>query len=139
MPNYLKPDFHMTLFEITKLIHVTAISLSIIGFITRVILKLRDSPYQNRYWFKKVPHMVDTVLLASALFMVYLLDLNPFTTFWIAEKIIGLCLYILLGMVALKWAKTKTIRATAAVAAIVVFAYIVYVAHYKIPVVVFSY
>ena len=129
----------MTLFEITKLIHVTAISLSISGFITRVILKLRNSPYQNRYWFKKVPHMVDTVLLASALFMVYLLGVNPFETFWIAEKIIGLCLYILLGMVALKWAKTGTIRVIAAVAAVVVFAYIVYVAHYKAPAIVFSY
>ena len=83
--------------------------------------------------------MVDTVLLASALFMVYLLGLNPFTTFWIAEKIVGLCLYILLGMVALKWAKTKTFRATAALAAVVVFAYIIYVAHYKAPAVVFSY
>ncbi len=128
----------MTLFEITKLIHVTAISLSITGFISRVIMKLNDFPYQNRYWFKKLPHKVDTVLLASALFMVYLLDLNPFKTLWIAEKIIGLCLYILLGMVALRWGKTKKVQSIAAVAAVVVFSCIVYVAHYKAPVVIFS-
>ncbi len=128
----------MTLFEITKIIHVTAISLSITGFISRVILKLGNSPYQNRYWFKKLPHKVDTILLASALFMVYLMGVNPFTTFWIAEKIIGLCVYILLGMVALSWAKTKGIQATAAIAAVMVFIYIVYVAHYKAPAVVFS-
>ncbi len=129
----------MTLYEIIKMIHVSAISLSITGFIGRVILSLKNSPYQNRYWFKKLPHKVDTVLLASALFMVYLLGVNPFTTLWIAEKIIGLCIYILLGMVALRWGKTRTIRAVAAIAAVVVFAYIVYVAHYKAPSVVFSY
>ena len=129
----------MTLYEIVKYIHVTAIILSISGFISRVLLKLNDSPYQNQYWFKKLPHYMDTVLLASALTMVYLLKVNPFTTFWIAEKIIGLSCYILLGMVALHWGKTRTTRKAAAIAAVVVFSYIVYVAHYKTPTVVFSY
>lgn len=129
----------MTLYEIVKYIHVTAIILSISGFVSRAILKFHDSPYQTRYWFKKLPHMVDTVLLASALVMVYLLDVNPLTTYWLAEKIIGLCIYILLGMVALRWGKTVTIRKLAAVAAVLVFAYIIYVAHYKTPAVVFSY
>jgi len=129
----------MTLYEIVKYIHVTAIILSISGFVSRVILKINDSPYQARYWFKKLPHMVDTVLLASALTMVYILDVNPFTTYWIAEKIIGLLIYIILGMVALRWGKTRTIRKAAGISAVLVFAYIVYVAHYKTPAVVFSY
>ena len=129
----------MTFYEIVKYFHVTAIILSISGFIARVILKLNNSPYQTRFWFKKLPHMVDTVLLASALTMVYLLNANPFTTFWIAEKIIGLLIYILLGMVALRWGKTIAIRKTAAVMAVLVFSYIVYVAHYKTPAFVFTY
>ena len=82
--------------------------------------------------------MVDTVLLASALTMVYLLNVNPLTTYWIAEKIIGLLIYILLGMVALRWGKTITIRKSAAILAVFVFSYIVYVAHYKTPVLVFT-
>jgi len=129
----------MTFYEFVKYIHVTAIILSISGFIFRVVLKLTDSPYQTKYWFKKLPHKVDTILLASALTMVYILGVNPFTTFWIAEKIIGLLIYIMLGMVALRWGKTKNIKITAAGLAIMVFSYIVYVAHYKAPTVVFSY
>ena len=129
----------MTTYEIVKYIHVTAITLSISGFVTRVILKLNDSPYQTRYWFKKLPHKVDIVLLASALTMVYIMGVNPLTTYWIAEKIIGLVIYILLGMVALRWGRTKSIRTIAAGTAVLVFAYIVYVAHYKAPAVVFSY
>ena len=129
----------MTFYEIVKYIHVTAITLSISGFIIRVILKFNDSPYQTRYWFKKLPHKVDIVLLASALTMVYIMGINPLTTYWLAEKITGLLIYILLGMVALRWGKTRNIRMMAAGAAVLVFSYIIYVAHYKTPAVVFSY
>ncbi len=129
----------MTFYEFVKYIHVTAITLSISGFIFRVVLKANNSPYQSKYWFKKLPHKVDIILLASALTMVYILGVNPLTTYWIAEKIIGLLIYIMLGMVALRWGKTKNIRMTAAVMAAMVFSYIVYVAHYKTPAVVFSY
>ena len=129
----------MTFYEIVKYIHVTAIILSISGFLVRVNLQLNDSPYQTKYWFKKLPHKVDTILLASALTMVYIMGVNPLTTFWISEKIIGLLIYILLGMVALRWGKTKTVKKVAASAALIVFAYIIYVAHYKAPAVIFSY
>lgn len=129
----------MTFYEIVKYIHVTAIILSVSGFIIRIVLKLNNSPYQTKYWFKKLPHKVDTLLLASALTMVYILGVNPLTTFWLAEKITGLIIYILLGMVALRWGKTKQIKEIAAVLAVIVFSYIVYVAHYKTPAVVFSY
>ena len=77
----------MTFYEIVKYIHVTAITLSISGFIIRVILKFNDSPYQTRYWFKKLPHKVDIVLLASALTMVYIMGINPLTTYWLGDKI----------------------------------------------------
>lgn len=128
----------MSVYVIVKFIHVTAISLSIVGFITRVILKFKKTSFQDSYWVKKLPHRVDTVLLASALTLVYLLGVNPFTTYWIAEKIIGLLTYIMLGMVALRWGKTNTIRLTAAIMAVMVFIYIVYVAHYKTPALIFA-
>jgi uncharacterized membrane protein SirB2 len=128
----------MTLYEWLKYLHVSAISLSIVGFIVRVLLTLHHSSYQNRYWFKKLPHKVDTVLLATALTMVYLLGVNPLTTFWLTEKIIGLLVYILLGLIALRWGKTRTIKIIAACLAITVFCYIVYVAHYKTPILVFG-
>lgn len=129
----------MTFYEFVKYIHVTAITLSVCGFMIRVFLKYQDSPNQTKYWFKKAPHYVDTLLLASALTMVYIMGVNPLTTFWLSEKIIGLLIYIMLGMIALRWGKTKKIRMIAAGMAVMVFSYIVYVAHYKTPAVVFSY
>ena len=129
----------MTLYEAVIAIHVSAVTLGLLGFISRVVLMQYNSPYQNRYWFKKLPHWVDSILLGTALFMVYLLGVNPFTTIWIAEKLIGLVSYILLGMIALRWGKSRQIRLAAAVAAVSVFLYIVYVAHTKDPLLIFNY
>ncbi|MCK5697083.1 MAG: SirB2 family protein [Gammaproteobacteria bacterium] len=128
----------ITTYEWAKYIHVTAISLSLCGFMLRVFLKMNDSPYQSKYWFAKLPHKVDQILLASALTMVYIMGVNPFTTYWLSEKITGLVIYILLGMVALRWGKTKKIRMIAATLAVMVFSYIIYVAHYKTPAVIFT-
>ncbi|MCK5662288.1 MAG: SirB2 family protein, partial [Thiotrichaceae bacterium] len=111
----------MTFYEFVKYIHVSAIILSVSGFVTRVVLKLNNSPYQTSFWFKKLPHYVDTLLLLSALTMVYSMGVNPLTTVWLAEKISGLLIYILLGMVALRWGKTRQIKKLATFLAIVVF------------------
>ena len=52
---------------------------------------------------------------------------------WIAAKIIGLFAYIALGMVALRFGRTKAVRATAWIAAMLTFGYIVSVAVTKDP------
>ena len=125
----------MIFYDFIKIIHVSTIVLSIIGFITRIIIKLNNGPYQDTYAIKKLPHKIDTILLASAITMVYLLGINPFTTLWLTVKIIGLLCYIFLGLIALRWAKTKKMSFIAAFFAIMVFAYIVFVAHFKTPII----
>ena len=52
---------------------------------------------------------------------------------WIAAKIVGLVVYIALGMVALRLGRTRAIRAGAWVAALITFGYIVTVALTKDP------
>lgn len=131
-------DSSITVYELVKIIHVLTVTLSVAGFSVRVILMLNDSPYQTSFWFKKLPHFNDSVLLLSALTMVYLLGINPFTTPWIAEKLLGLVAYILFGMLALKWGKTKPIKAFAAVFALASITYIILVAHGKTPLLVFQ-
>ena len=59
---------------------------------------------------RTLPHLVDTVLLASALAMAWMLRLNPLTTPWLAAKIVGLLLYIALGMLALRPGRPLALR-----------------------------
>ncbi|NOY17379.1 MAG: SirB2 family protein [Gammaproteobacteria bacterium] len=116
-------------------LHVTTVLLSISGFIFRGILHLRDSDLLNRKWLKISPHVNDTLLIISAIILVQQAGLNVLTTPWLQAKIVGLILYIALGMTAFRFAKTKKVRLLAWIGAIIVFSYIVAVAVSKNPLV----
>ncbi|MFK5895034.1 MAG: SirB2 family protein [Pseudomonadota bacterium] len=119
------------IFSIAKNIHLITIVLSISGFLLRSYFLFVGSPAG---WFKsipkKLPHYVDTLLLGSALIMLWQWkwQINPFNTSWLAEKLFALCCYVLLGMVALHWAKNKKVKGIALGLAVFSFFYIVYVA-----------
>jgi uncharacterized membrane protein SirB2 len=117
-----------------KHLHMLCAVLSIIGFIIRGGMRLADSPALQRKFFRIAPHIIDTVLLASAIGLLFTLQMNPLTQSWLIAKIIGLVLYIALGLVVMRFASTRAIRATAYVAAIVVFGYLLTVARLKTPI-----
>ena len=114
--------------EIIKLIHISCAALSITGFITRGIWMINESGYLQKKWVKILPHIIDTLLLLSAITLAINLSINPFEQFWLLSKIIALFVYIGLGMVALRFGKTLLQRKIALVSAILVFIYIVLVA-----------
>lgn len=108
-----------------KNIHLASVVLSYLLFFVRGVWMMRDSPLLARRWVKIVPHVVDTVLLASAIATAAMIRQYPFVHPWLTAKVIGLVVYIGLGMIALKRGKTKGARVAAWVAAQLVFLYIV--------------
>ena len=80
-----------------------------------------------------IPHIVDTVLLLSAVWLAVQFGFSPANSPWLTTKIIALLIYIGLGFVALRLGKTKQIRIVAWLIALLVFAYIVAVAFTKSP------
>jgi len=116
-----------------KHLHMLCAVLSILGFIIRGGMKLADSPMLQKKWIKIAPHIIDTVLLLSAIGLLFTLQMNPLTQSWLIAKIIGLLLYIGLGLVVMRFASTRAIRTVAYIAAIVVFGYILVVARAKTP------
>jgi len=111
-----------------KTIHVTFAALSFTGFFIRGIWMLRDSSLLKQRWVKIAPQVIDTVLLVSAIALAVQLRLSPMQQPWLMAKIIALVVYIGIGLVALRFGKTKTIRSVAWLLGMVVFAYIVSVA-----------
>lgn len=111
-----------------KHLHMTCAALSGFFFFVRGSWMLLDSPKLQQRWVKIAPHIVDTILLASALTMAVWSSQYPFVQNWLTAKLLALIAYILLGTVALKRGKTKTVRTIAFVAALAVFGYIVKVA-----------
>lgn len=111
-----------------KHLHITFAALSGSFFLLRGVWMLLDSPLLQRRWVRIVPHVVDTLLLASALGLVFWSGQYPFVQNWLTAKVLALVAYIVLGTIALKRGKTKGIRTFALLAALATFAYIVAVA-----------
>jgi len=111
-----------------KLIHQSAVVLSLSGFAVRGAASFAGAAWVRGRLARTLPHVVDTVLLASALWMAWLLRLTPGVAPWLAAKIAGLLLYIALGMLALKPGRPLPLRIGAWLAALLTFGWIVSVA-----------
>lgn len=120
-------------YTLLKHVHMTSAAVSIAGFVLRGLWMLGESPMLGRRWVRVLPHVVDTVLLGSAIALAFLLRAAPGYDGWLTAKVLGLLAYIALGTVALKRGRTKGQRTAAWVAAIAVFGYIVSVAFTKDP------
>jgi uncharacterized membrane protein SirB2 len=118
----------MSVFLWVKLVHVGSVVLSGAGFVARGVLMLRGSPLLRARFVRTAPHVVDTVLLASAVWLAWLMRVYPFVDGWITAKVLGLVAYVVLGTIALKRGPSLRLRAAAFVAALATFAYIVAVA-----------
>ena len=113
---------------VVKHLHITFAVISGSFFLLRGIWMLLDSSMLQRRWVKVVPHGVDTLLLTTAVVMVFWSGQYPFVQSWLTAKLIALIAYIGLGTMALKRGKTRAVRTGALFAALSVFAYIVAVA-----------
>lgn len=124
---------HTMSYLAVKHLHMTCAALSGLLFLVRGILMLRESPLLHRRWVNTSSHVIDTVLLVSALTMVAWSAQYPFVQGWLTAKVLAVVAYILAGAVALKRGKTKGLRAAAFAVALLIFGYIVTVALTKQP------
>lgn len=116
-----------------KIIHITSAIFSYILFTIRGLWMMQASPRLQLRWIKILPHVIDTILLVSAIALVTMIQQYPGISTWLNAKIGGLLLYIMLGMVALRFGKTRKIKTMSWIAAQIVFFYIVLVALTKNP------
>lgn len=118
----------MSLYLALKHLHVGCVVASGVGFVLRGVWMLADSPRRNGFWARRLPHVVDSVLLASAIAMAVLSGQYPFVANWLTAKLFGLLVYIVLGAVALSYGRTYALRAGAFGLALGAYGYIVSVA-----------
>lgn len=115
-------------YTVVKYLHISCVALSYAGFFARGVLMIRAAPLLQARWIRIVPHLVDTVLLSSAIALSAMSRQYPFIEPWLTAKVIALLIYIGLGMVALRYGRTMGTRVAAWAAAQLAFFYIVAVA-----------
>ena len=120
-------------YQLVKHVHVACAALSIAGFVLRGALMTRDSALLQAKFARVAPHVVDTLLLVSAILLSWQSAQYPFAQGWLTAKLVALIAYIGLGTVALKRGRTKNVRVVAFGLAVLVFAYIVSVALTRDP------
>jgi len=117
-------DFYLPI----KNVHMSLAILSLLGFVVRGWWSMRGSSILQRRWVKITPHIVDTLLLTTAILLMIILKQHPGNQGWILAKVIALVFYIGFGTLAIKRAPTPASKALFFGLAIATFGYILGVA-----------
>ena len=116
-----------------KTLHVTFVVISISLFVLCGSLQLQSKPWRQWWLLRVAPHIVDTVLLGSALWLVWRSGQYPFVDGWLTAKVLALLFYIGLGIRALGRNTPPVQRLPYFVAALLSVTYIVGVALTRSP------
>lgn len=111
-----------------KLIHISCALLSISGFLGRSTLKFIAPQYLQQPWLKIAPHIIDTILLTTAIILVLQIHQYPFVNSWLTAKVSSLFIYIGFGLYTLRFAHTRAQSAFGLIGACLSFSYIMLVA-----------
>ena len=109
-------------------VHVTAVVASGTLFLARGALALRRWRHVMHPVLRYGSMLIDTVLLAAGITLMFVIGQYPLVNGWLTTKLILLIVYIVLGTFALKRARTQSVRATCYLLALATFAYIISVA-----------
>ena len=120
----------MDSYVIFKHVHMMAVALSGLLFMVRGLWLLQGSTQLQAKWVKITPHVIDTLLLVSAIAMLVVSHQFPA---WVHVKITLLIVYIGLGLMAFKKAKTQGQKLTFLLAAVAVYVFLISVALTKSP------
>lgn len=115
-------------YVLLKHLHVTSVVISVSLFVLRGTLELMARPWRQWRLLRVAPHVIDTVLLTSALWMAWRIGQYPFVDGWLTAKVLALLAYILLGMRALGKSTPQRQRLPFFVASLLCVGYIVGVA-----------
>ncbi|MFO1327772.1 MAG: SirB2 family protein [Rubrivivax sp.] len=114
-------------------LHRACAVVSIAGFALRFGAAAAGQGWVRGRVARTLPHVIDTLLLASALALAFGAGFTPANAPWLATKIVLLLVYIGLGMVALSPRRPWRWRVPAAALALAVALHIVAVALTKRP------
>ena len=118
----------MTSYFVLYSIHAGTALISIAGFFIRGVWMLQSSARLQLRWVRIAPHINDSILLLTAVALALITAQYPGPATWLNAKIIGLLIYIVLGVIALKRGKSKRVRSSAWCLALITYAYILAVA-----------
>ena len=115
-------------YTVLKTIHLFCAFTTYVLFFVRGAWLINNSRQLSLPGIGVIPHVVDSILLLSAIGLVVLTNQYPGEQAWLNAKLIALVVYILLGISAFRLCRKRTTKLVAWLLAQLVFFYIVFVA-----------
>ena len=116
-----------------KAVHVAMVIASGGLFALRGAAVLAGARWAMAAPLRYLSYTIDTTLLTAALMLLTSLKLNPFVVPWLSVKLALLVVYVVLGSLALKRARSRRARAAFYVAALATFGFMYFVARAHHP------
>ena len=116
-----------------RTVHIAAVIASGLLFLLRGAAVQLGAKWAMAAPLRYLSYSIDTVLLTAALMLVTILHQYPFVHGWLTAKVVLLVVYVVLGSFALKRGRTRTVRVSCWVGALLVYLFIVSIARAHSP------
>lgn len=113
---------------ILKYIHIVCAAASFALFFIRGIWAIRAYPSVQEPWARALPHIIDGLLVCSAVAMFYISFPTAWGGAWMIVKFVLIGVYAALATYVLRFAKGKSLRLAVWGAALLLFLYITSIA-----------
>ncbi|HLT25648.1 MAG TPA: SirB2 family protein [Zeimonas sp.] len=123
----------LDLYPQIRLLHIGFVTASGTLFAARALATVAGARWSASKAARRASWLIDTGLLAAALLLLYVLQLNPFAVPWLAAKLTLLVVYIGLGTMALRRARSTASRIAWSAAALACFLWMVSIARAHDP------
>lgn len=116
-----------------KLVHISTVTASGALFCARGLASQWGAAWPLYAPVRYLSYTIDTTLLTAALMLMTILHQYPFVQPWLSVKVILVVVYVVLGALAMSYAKAPRARWLCFFGAITTFAIIVSIARYHHP------
>ncbi len=116
-----------------KILHVSTVVFTVGFFTLRLVWMIIESPRLNHPVVRRIAQGNDTLLLIAGLSLAFMSHQYPLVAPWLTAKLSALLVYIILGMFALRWARSKSMRIVCGLLALLSVGYIIAVALNRTP------
>ena len=116
-----------------KAVHIAAVIASGLLFLVRGAAVQQGATWAMAAPLRYLSYLIDTLLLTAALMLATILHQYPFVQGWLTAKVLLLVCYVVLGSFALKRGRTRAVRTSCLIAALLVYLYIVSIARAHHP------
>jgi uncharacterized membrane protein SirB2 len=119
--------------SLIKQLHVALALLTACSFCLRGYWMLARSPRLDSLWSRRLPHVVDALLLLTGVSLAVGLSISPHAHPWLAIKLLAVVAYVIIGSIALKRGRSYRQRVVALLVSLMMLAYIFGVALHHDP------